>query len=347
MSPRCSTLLMSSMFILQSSRVQISTTSTTLAQSMRSPQMLKLATSTSGMSFLHHCFSRRAKQKLVWDKLITQMKKVSRKSIPELDDDRIRSFRRNRRSNCSRKRYSEILRYENQASLSEDYIRGLKSQIESQELDVRCTLEWYSESRREQDLLHQEVTDRERDPRETHIRDSWSGSIEESSWITYWWILEKKNDRGSNNVNELTGKVQELQNEINCMNDSRDFKDAESVRCGQLSHVLCELALFPLPTDLGGLLSRARNSQPDIWNTHGISWNVFASSPAYSTAPCSRILNSWNDPAAERVPAQASTGTPVVGMSDRDKHPIPTPRFQRSSSAGKFIPLHGEKKIQE
>ena len=35
---------------------------------------------------------------------------------------------------------------------------------------------------------------------------------------------------------ELTGKIQELQNEINCMNDSRDFQDAESVRSGQ-SHV--------------------------------------------------------------------------------------------------------------
>ena len=31
---------------------------------------------------------------------------------------------------------------------------------------------------------------------------------------------------------ELTGKIQELQNEINCINDSRDFMDAESVRSG-------------------------------------------------------------------------------------------------------------------
>ena len=35
---------------------------------------------------------------------------------------------------------------------------------------------------------------------------------------------------------ELTAKIQELQNEVYCMNDSRDFKDAESVRSG-LSHV--------------------------------------------------------------------------------------------------------------
>ena len=74
-----------------------------------------------------------------------------------------------------------------------------------------------------------------------------------------------------NTIDELTGKVQELQNEINCMNDSRDFKDAESVRSGQLSHVPSEPVLFPLPTDPGGLLSRARNLQPHNWNTPGVS----------------------------------------------------------------------------
>ena len=34
----------------------------------------------------------------------------------------------------------------------------------------------------------------------------------------------------------LTGKIQELQNEINCMNDSKDYQDAESIRSGN-SHV--------------------------------------------------------------------------------------------------------------
>ena len=35
---------------------------------------------------------------------------------------------------------------------------------------------------------------------------------------------------------ELTAKIQEVQNEVNCMYDSRVFKDAEAVRSG-LSHV--------------------------------------------------------------------------------------------------------------
>ena len=33
-------------------------------------------------------------------------------------------------------------------------------------------------------------------------------------------------------VNEFTVRTQDLQNEDNCMNDSRDLKDAESVRSG-------------------------------------------------------------------------------------------------------------------
>ena len=43
---------------------------------------------------------------------------------------------------------------------------------------------------------------------------------------------------------ELSGRVQELQNEVNCMNDSKDFQDAESVRSGN-SHVTSQPMSFP------------------------------------------------------------------------------------------------------
>ena len=69
---------------------------------------------------------------------------------------------------------------------------------------------------------------------------------------------------------ELTARIQELPNEVNCMNDSRDFKDAESVRTG-LSHVTSQPALLPLFRDPGGMLSRSvgkpsrSDKPPDIW----------------------------------------------------------------------------------
>ena len=53
---------------------------------------------------------------------------------------------------------------------------------------------------------------------------------------------------------ELTARIQELQIAVNCMNDSRDFKDAESVRSG-LSHVPSQPVSFPPHPIPGGMLS--------------------------------------------------------------------------------------------
>ena len=53
---------------------------------------------------------------------------------------------------------------------------------------------------------------------------------------------------------ELTGKIQELQNEINCVNDSRDFQDAESVR-SERSHVTSLPVTFPPHRVPGGMPS--------------------------------------------------------------------------------------------
>ena len=53
------------------------------------------------------------------------------------------------------------------------------------------------------------------------------------------------------------------------MSDSRDFQDAESVRSRPLSRVPSESALLASQADQGGLLSRPRNLQPDILDTHG------------------------------------------------------------------------------
>ena len=52
---------------------------------------------------------------------------------------------------------------------------------------------------------------------------------------------------------------------FNCMNDSRDFQDAESVRSGQ-SHVTSQPVFFPPHPDPGGMLSRSLgNAEPQQW----------------------------------------------------------------------------------
>ena len=137
---------------------------------------------------------------------------------------------------------------------------------------------------------------------------------------------------------KLTGKIQKLQNEINCMNDSRDFQDAESVRIGQ-SHVASQTVfLLPHP-DPVGMLSRSlgmpsrKNGPPSIWDTHGISGNVFANPTASSSAPYPQELNPWSSNVSEHT-------TPhVMGES---RTPVQDQRSQSGPSArNSVIPCEG------
>ena len=98
---------------------------------------------------------------------------------------------------------------------------------------------------------------------------------------------------------ELSGRVQEeLQNEVNCVNDSQDFKDAESVRSGN-SHVTSRPVSFaphPMPEGMlrhSFVSPRRKEGPPCIWDTHGISGNVFANPHASSSAPYPQELNPW------------------------------------------------------
>ena len=117
---------------------------------------------------------------------------------------------------------------------------------------------------------------------------------------------------------ELSDRIQELQNEINCMNDSKEFQDAESIRSGN-SHVTSRPVSFsphPIPD---GMLSRSfgvpsrREGPPSIWDTHGMSGNVFVNPDASSSAPYPQELHQWSSSIEE--PLHSST----VEKSERRK----------------------------
>ena len=83
------------------------------------------------------------------------------------------------------------------------------------------------------------------------------------------------------------------------MNDSKDFQDAESVRSGN-SHVTSRPVSFPPRPIPEGMLRHSfispsrKEGPPSIWDTHGISGNVFADPHASSSAPYPQELNQWN-----------------------------------------------------
>ena len=120
---------------------------------------------------------------------------------------------------------------------------------------------------------------------------------------------------------ELSGRIQELQNEINCLNDSKEFQDAESIRSGN-SHITSRPVSFPPHPIPEGILRHSfvtqsrREGPPSIWDTHGLSGNVFVNPDASSSAPYPEELNQWNSWIEE--PLHSSTVEKSERQEDQD-----------------------------
>ena len=134
---------------------------------------------------------------------------------------------------------AKIRKHEFQADYERRSIQNLNETIESQKEICRAH---QGDERRRQDhqLLHEQLL-----KQNWYLRDAHEKSFSEMEELkrfqgsTFDTIAREKLFEIRDTILELTGKIQELQNEINCMNDSRDFQDAESVRSGH-SHVnLC------------------------------------------------------------------------------------------------------------
>ena len=180
-------------------------------------------------------------------------------------------------------------------------------ELSSQRREIDHTLAGDEQLRRDQQLLHEELLEQNRDLREAHMKSlNELEQMKRFQGSTFDESSRRRLIENQDTILELTGKIQELQNEVNCMNDSRDFKDAESVRSG-LSHVPSQPALLPPFPDPGGMLSRSvgmlsRNDRPpDIWNTNGFSGNVFANPTASSSAPYPGGFNPWIPDVTEHI----------------------------------------------
>ena len=119
--------------------------------------------------------------------------------------------------------------------------------------------------------------------------------------------------------------------ELHRRDDTRIAQDAESVRSGH-SHVTSQPVSFPPHPIPGGMLSRSvgvpsrGEGPPSIWNTHGLSGNVFADPVASSSAPYPQELNPWSSGRAE--PIHSSTVE-----KNENQTPVQDQRCQSGPSA--------------
>ena len=158
---------------------------------------------------------------------------------------------------------------------------------------------------------------------------------------TFDTIARRKLIEDQNTFLELSGRVQEQQNEVNCMNESRDFQDAESVRSGN-SHVTSRPVSFPPHPLPGGMLRLSfvspsrREGPPSTWDTYGISGNVFANPHASSSAPYPQELNPWGTTFEE--PLHSST----VEKSERSEQNQDLRCLSGPSAKNSVIPSEGD-----
>ena len=153
---------------------------------------------------------------------------------------------------------------------------------------------------RDQQLLQGQLLQQKLELREAHQRSlTEMEELRKFQSSTFDTIARRKFVEDQNTIFELSGRIEELQNEINCMNDSKDFQDAESIRSGN-SHVTSRPVFLPPHPFLEGMLSRSfgvprrKEGPPSVWDTLGFSGNVFANPHASSSAPYPQELNpSW------------------------------------------------------
>ena len=211
-------------------------------------------------------------------------------------------------------------KHEFQADYDRRSIPKLNEVIESPKGEVCRAHQGDEQHRRDRQLLHEQLLEQNWDLREAHKKSL--NEMEELMRFqgsTFDTISRIRLIEDRDTILELTGKIQELQNEINCMDDSRDFQDAESVRSGQ-SHVASQPVFFPPHPHAGGMLSRSlgmpsrNNGLPSIWdNTHGLSGNVFADPVASSSAPYPQESNPLVSNVSEHISphVMSESQTPV------------------------------------
>ena len=201
---------------------------------------------------------------------------------------------------------AEIKKHEFQAKYDPRSERKLGEIIESQKEELHCA-QAEELQRRDQQLLHAQLLQQNSELRGANQRNlTEMEELRKFQSSTFDTIARRRIVEDQDTIFELTGKIQDLQNESNCVNDSKEFQDAESIRSGN-SYLTSRPVCFPLHPVPGGMRSRSKRmpcrieGPPSIWDTHGISGNVFANPDASSSKPFPQELNPWSSGREEPI----------------------------------------------
>ena len=97
--------------------------------------------------------------------------------------------------------------------------------IDSQRREIDHTLAGDEQLRRDQLLLQEQLLEQNRDLREVHMKSlNEMEELKRFQGSTFDTISRRRLIENQDTTLQLTAKIQELQNEVNCLNDSRDSR---------------------------------------------------------------------------------------------------------------------------
>ena len=189
------------------------------------------------------------------------------------ESEQIRTLLERQREQILADCQAEIRKHEFQSDYDRRSIQKLSETIESQKEEICRAHQGDERRRQDQQLLHEQLLEQHRELREAHEKSlNEMEELKRFQGSAFDTISRRKLVEDQDTILELTGKIQELQNEINCINDSRDFQDAESVRSGH-SHVATQPVSFPPSTCLFPTSSSSWwNAKPFYWNAEPQRW---------------------------------------------------------------------------
>ena len=186
-----------------------------------------------------------------------ELSSCKQKSSREMENERIRILFERPKEQILADVRTEIQKHEFQADSDRRSIQELSGIIESQRRNIDHTRAGDEQLRRDQVLLHQQLSEQNRDLREAHVKSLHEMKVLKRVQGSRFDEFSRRRLIGNQDtIDELTARIQELHNEVNCLNESRDFQDAESVRRG-LVHVSGQPALPPPFCDPDGMPSRS------------------------------------------------------------------------------------------
>ena len=147
-----------------------------------------------------------------------------RKSGRDMENERIRILLERQKEQILAEVRTEIHKHEFQAHSDGRSIQELNGIFDSQRREIDLTVASDEQSRRDQRLLQEQLSEQNRVLRGARIMSL--HGMEELKRFQELRIDEFSRRRlieNQDTINELTARTQELQNEVNCMNDARDF----------------------------------------------------------------------------------------------------------------------------